>query len=169
MIAEIGSLIASSKAAYDIAKGLGSVYVDDKVRERTSELLNILLSVQANALAVQANHQELLIVKDDLEKKILEFENWSETVRQYELKEVAPGVFVYSCKTPVNSSEPAHWLCAKCFQEKKVHIIQLDHESAGVRHYFCPNCSTKYNIRHNSSGASSPSRGSGGSHGWMGA
>jgi hypothetical protein len=45
MIAEISSLIASSKAAYDIAKGLTSVYVDDKVRERTSELLNILLTV----------------------------------------------------------------------------------------------------------------------------
>lgn len=54
---EISALITSSRAAYDIAKGLTSAYVDDKIRERTSELLTILLSVQTNALAVQAKHR----------------------------------------------------------------------------------------------------------------
>lgn len=154
MIAEISSLITSSRAAYDIAKGLTSVYVDDKVRERTSELLNILLAVQTNAIAVQTNHHALLKEKDDLDKKMMEFKNWSKTERQYELKEIASGTFVYGYKKPAESAKPDHWLCPKCFQEKNAHILQLHYDGdAGPKEYICPNCKTSIKIRtksHNS-------------------
>ncbi|MGB5156338.1 MAG: hypothetical protein WBN77_02755 [Desulfobacterales bacterium] len=144
MIAEIGSLISSSKTAYDIAKGLASVYVDDKVRERTSELIGILLSVQSDALAVNAQHQELLQKKYELEKKILEFENWSETERQYELKEIAVGVFVYAYKKTEQNPETMHWLCAKCYNERKKYPIQRRAHLPDGIHYICNNCNSNY-------------------------
>ena len=151
MISEIASLIASSKAAYDIAKGLTSVHIDDKIRERTADLLGILLAVQSDALIVNAKHQELLKLKYDLEKKILEFENWSETERQYELKEVAPGIFVYAYKKTVESAEPMHWLCTNCWKDRIKSIIQKPLGDS----YTCPKCKTELypflNKRHSDS------------------
>lgn len=168
MIAEISSLIASSRTAYDIAKGLTSVYVDDKVKKHTSELISILLSVQTDALAVQSNHQELLKEKDNLEKKIVEFEKWAETERQYELKEIAPVIFVYSYKEGIEFTEPKHWLCTNCWKDKIKSIIRLSSEGSGSKKYICPNCKDEFYIRHGPSGSYSPNRDSG-PHGWMGA
>ena len=168
MITEIGSLLASSKVAYDIAKGISALKSEVDRNESISQILEVLLAVQTNALSVNAIAQELQEDKSALTQRIMEFEKWSETEMQYELKEIAPGIFVYYYKTANDPAKPIHWLCAKCFHERKAYIIQLDRESAAGKHYFCPNCNTKYDIRHSSSGSSSPSRGSGGPHSWMG-
>ncbi len=69
MNAEMSMLIASCKTAYDIAKGISSFRVEGEVKEKTAELLRILLSVQRDALAMQAKYQELLQEKNDLAKK----------------------------------------------------------------------------------------------------
>lgn len=148
MIAEIGSLIASLRVAYDIAKGIGALKSEVDRNESISKILEILIAVQTNALSVNAIAQELQEEKTALKQKIVEFEKWAETETQYELKEIAPALFVYSYKKSNDSIKPPHWLCAKCFSEKKAHIIQLDRESAGGKHFFCPNCKTKYYIRH---------------------
>jgi hypothetical protein len=150
MIAEIGSLVASSKAAYDIAKGISALKSEVDRNESISKILEVLLSVQTNAVSVNVIAQKLQEEKSALTQRIMEFEKWFETELQYELKEIAPGIFVYCYKITDDPAKPIHWLCAKCFHERKAHIIQLDRESAAGKHYFCPNCSTKYDIRHSS-------------------
>lgn len=144
MITELTSLIASSKTAYDIAKGLTSVYVDEKVRERTSELIGILLSVQGDALSVNAKHQELLQEKYNLEKKIMEFEEWSATKNNYELKELAPGVSAYLRKKINETEESTLWICPYCYNNKKESFLQREcvYETSGF--YFCPTCRTPF-------------------------
>ena len=87
---------------------------------------------------MNAKHQELLKSKDDLEKKILEFENRSETERQYELKEVAPSTFVYMYKKTLKSAEPMHWLCTNCWKDRIKSILQLARHNAAGKTYLCP-------------------------------
>ncbi len=144
MITEISSLVASSKTAYDIAKGLASGYLDEKVRERTSELLGILLSVQSDALAVNSKHQELLQDKYNLEKKIMEFEEWSATKNNYELKELAPGVPAYLRKKTNETEDPTLWICPYCYDKKQESFLQQEchYETGGF--YFCPSCRTPF-------------------------
>jgi hypothetical protein len=144
MIAEISSLIASSKTAYDIAKGLTSVYVDDKVRERTSELVGILLAVQGDALAVNTQHQELLQEKYNLEKKILEFEQWNATKNNYEIKELAPGIIAYLRKKTDESINFAVWICPYCYDQKKESFLQRKGHSEDAGSYLCPSCKTLF-------------------------
>ena len=59
MIAEIGSLLTSSKVAYDIAKGISALKSDVDRNESISKILEVLLTVQTNALSVNAIAQEL--------------------------------------------------------------------------------------------------------------
>lgn len=158
MIAEISSLLISSKAAYDIAKGINALKSDVDRNESISKILEILLSVQVQALSVNAIAQKLQEEKHELAQKLMEFEKWSETERQYELKEIATDIFVYSYKVADNPPKPMHWLCPKCYQERKAHIIQFDCESMAGKHYLCPNCNTKINIRHKTSSSSSPNK-----------
>jgi hypothetical protein len=158
MIPEISTLITSSRTAYDIAKGIGSLKAEVERNEAIAKILEVLISVQTEALAVQSKTQELESEKHALTKKIMEFERWSQTETQYELKEVAPGVFVFSYKVTDNPTKPMHWLCTKCFQEKKAHIIQFAHESAESKRYLCPNCKITFDIPNPNFRSSSPNR-----------
>lgn len=143
MIAEIGSLLASSKVAYDIAKGISALKSDVDRNESISKILEVLLTVQTNALSVNAIAQELQEEKATLTQKIMEFEKWSETETQYELKEITSGIFVYSHKTAVDPTKPIHWLCAKCYHEQKKSILQRTRHDPGGMHYVCHSCSSE--------------------------
>lgn len=169
MIAELSALLSSSKVAYDIAKGVSALKSDVDRNESISKILEILLSVQTQALSVNKIAQELQEEKHELTRRVMEFERWFETEQQYELKEIATGIFVYSYKVADNPSKPMHWLCPKCYQEKKAHIIQFESESAGGTHYLCPNCNMKIKIKHKTSSSPSPDYGHGGPKSWMGA
>jgi len=146
MIAEISSLVSSAKAAYDIAKGIHLLQTDVERNENISKILEVLVSVQFQASSVLAHAHELEIEKHNLTQKIMEFKKWSETELQYELKEVDVGTFVYSYKKTDNNPKPAHWLCPKCFQEKKTYILQLNCDDEYCSDYICSNCNTSLNI-----------------------
>ena len=137
MVAEISMLIGSCKAAYDIAKGISSFRIEGEVKQKTAELLGILLSVQSSALAMQAKYQELLQEKDNLAKKIMEFEEWTKIQDQYELKELASGIAAYFRKKSDESQEPSFWICPYCYDKKKESFLQREYHSESAGFYFC--------------------------------
>ena len=167
MIPELSALVSSAKTAYDIAKGIRALQTEVDRNESISKILEILVSVQFQASSVLAMAHELEIEKHNLTKKIMEFEKWSETDGQYELKEVDTQPFVYSYKKTDKDSKPAHWLCPKCFQEKKTYILQLHYDGDSGRDYICSNCKTIIKLRHGSSGFSPPRSGPSGPNSWM--
>lgn len=134
------SIIASIKAAYDIAKGIGALHTVTERNEAVSKVLEILISVQQDTLSMQQERFLLQQEKETLLKKISEFEQWDQTAAQYELKEIAPGVFVYSLKKDTESTDPAHYLCVNCYTNRqKGFLIQLEPVFSGT-HYKCSKC-----------------------------
>jgi hypothetical protein len=77
--------------------------------------------------------------KDELEKKLIEQENWHNERARYHLKKVGGGVFVYALKESNATTEPAHWLCAHCYEEQKKSILQRNPYPT----WLCPRCKTK--------------------------
>jgi hypothetical protein len=51
---EIASLVTSAKAAYDIAKGVSSLKAEVERNESIAKLLEILISVQTDAVSTYA-------------------------------------------------------------------------------------------------------------------
>ena len=134
------SIFTSAKVAYDIAKGINALKTSVERDEAVAKILEVLLSVQHDALSMQKEQSLLLTEKDNLIKKISEFEKWSEIESQYELKELTAGVPVYSYKTTDKETQPPHLLCANCFNKKqKGHYIKSEIEFDGT-HYKCLNC-----------------------------
>jgi len=166
----ISAALTSLNAASKFIKDSIEKIKDNAVREKVEELLNAIIPLQTHVITLQAMNSESIKEKEALEKKLKEIEDWSEESSRYELKELAPRVYVYTIKADSSYVGPIHNLCTNCFDiHHKKSIIQLLSETAGGIFYFCPNCKTELKVHHGSSGSSSPNRGGGGPHSWMGA
>lgn len=140
MITEISSFIASIKAAYDIAKGIGSLKAEVERNESIAKILEMLVSAQFQASEVLAKAHETEIEKYNLTKKLIELEKWVETEKQYKLQEVYSGVFAYVYKKGEGLPEPLHWLCANRWNDKKKSILQCETKDEYVSSYICQRC-----------------------------
>ena len=144
MIAEISSLISSSKAAFEIAKGISSLNSEVERNQSISKVLEVLITVQMHALSVNAVAQKLQEEKSDLTKKMMELEEWTQTKSNYELKELAPGFPAYARKEADNTKDPALWICPYCYDQKKESFLQGKKHSAEAGSYLCPVCKTTF-------------------------
>jgi len=66
------------------------------------------------------------------------YEKWDSEATRYELKEIVTGIFVYVLKPDHARTEPIHWLCPNCFQQRQKSILNKPH----VDHlnYHCRRC-----------------------------
>ena len=109
MAIEVATFLTSVKATVDIVKGINALKSDTEKDMALSNVLEKLLSVQQDALELQERYYELT-------KKLDSFGKWSEIENKYQLKAIAPGVFVYESKQIEGLIIPKHWLCTNCFR-----------------------------------------------------
>lgn len=133
---EISMALKGFKAAVEITKTILNMSKDVSLSNKIIELQNVILSLHSE-------YGKLIEVKDQLEKELMEYENWDKTKSQYDLKEVAPGVLVYASQKGDQPAEPQHWLCTNCFNDKKKSILQFSKDVRSGRYYSCPKCKTE--------------------------
>lgn len=150
MVTEIASALASLKAASDIIKGFNSLKVDVAVKEKSSELLGIIISLQSHILSIQSEYGGLLDSKSKIEKELVEFKNLIADKSNYVLVEVAPGLLAYSQKKDSNSREPKHYLCQNCFDTKNQKSV-LQRKYAEHNDLVCNSCKSTFRIADNKS------------------
>lgn len=92
MIETIQATITSLKTAIEIAKFISSKEKDDKLKERTKELINTIINLQNQMLSIQSNHSSLLQEKDEISKKFMKLETWNKEKLNYKLTEICAGV-----------------------------------------------------------------------------
>ena len=145
MLSEITTALASIKAATDIIKGFNSLKVDVAVKERSVELLNIIISLQANMLSIQNDYSELSESKSKSEKELLELKNIISDKSKYVLVEINPGILAYTQKVTSNLSEPKHYICQNCFDIKNQQSI-LQRKYAEHKDLICNSCKSTFRI-----------------------
>lgn len=136
-LTEIAIMIKGINDAITIVKSLKP---SDKVQallKIRSDILENLEAIRVGALTLQEERFAIIKEKDELAKKILEFENWANTERNYELTEIARQSFVYRSKKSDQSTEPMHYLCPNCYQERKKSILQYKGPVSGFSCHKC--------------------------------
>ena len=110
----------------DLAKGLKDI--DDAVRRNAAvmELQEILEAQSAQSTLVERN--------SELEKEVADLKAWGAEKQNYELKGIEGRSFVYVKKPTVQSSEPAHWLCATCYQHNRKLFFHAVFRRGKARH-----------------------------------
>jgi hypothetical protein len=140
MPSEFALFLQGVKGTLDVAKGLKSAYDQHTIVQAQSEIIEKLLALQMDALSLQEKHSALIHEKEELEKKVLEAQKWSETESQYELKQVVPGKIVRSYKKPSESTDPPHWLCPNCWEDKKKSVLQGHLNMGDAWDFSCLRC-----------------------------
>lgn len=130
-ISSSAALVASIQHSLQIVKSLFNVRDGALEREKTAELREKLFTVLGDAMTVQAAlasaQEEVAALKD----RIVKMENWNTEAARYELKEIVPGRFAYSIKEAQRGAEPAHSICASCYQRGVKSILQAEHQAVG--------------------------------------
>jgi len=133
----ISAALTSLSLATKFVKGSLEKIKDEAVREKVEELLNAIIPLQSEIIALQEANLSYIKEIQNLEKKLREVEDWDKEAASHELKELSRGIFVYVKKPESGRTRPDVYLCANCFDSNhKKSILQM----AGRGYYRCPSC-----------------------------
>jgi hypothetical protein len=138
VIAEIGMGYGALKKAYEIAKSLKDINDQVALNSAVIELQNQILSAQD---AAQTARERVA----DLEARLAELLDWKAIADRYQLKDFGESTFAYELKADKAEGEPAHLICANCFQQRKRSILQYTHGN-GRRYFDCQSCKTRQGL-----------------------
>lgn len=108
MVGEAFAGLSAVKTAFDLAKGLQNIH-DTAARDRA------VIELQKEILAAQQTQATLIQSVSDLEKEVARLKAWDADKQRYKLTDIRPGVMAYSLKEGMEAGEPAHQLCASCY------------------------------------------------------
>lgn len=113
------SLTAASglKTAIELTKTIVDVRDSAKLAAVKSELLGLLLEAQEEKLALVAQKRELA-------QRVSDLEAWDGEKERYEMKDVGQGCIAYTIKPEAQGAEPAHSICADCYQRHQKSILK---------------------------------------------
>ena len=140
LVGEIFAGISALKAAFDMTKTLSDMS-DAAKRDRLS------INLQKEILSAQAAQMELVDEVSALKAELASFEKWETEKERYKLCQVSLGSLAYVLKKERADGEPAHWICAHCYQQRKRFFLQDagQAEKSGPdisKHLWkCPSCS----------------------------
>lgn len=137
-IPQITALLSGVNQVAQLASGVLKLVKDTEAKQKIIELQTAIFDLHDRVRHAQADQDELAKIKDELERKLMAYQQWDSEAARYELKELADGIFVYALKPDHKGSEPAHYLCPHCFSEKKRSILQRPR--AGYTNYVCHSC-----------------------------
>ena len=136
------AMVTGIKTAIDLATAIKDVTDDIDLKTKTSELYNSIISLQNGVMSMQAENHSLLQENQSLHQKLMEVETWEKEKSKYKLQEISPQVFVYASKATSDSTEPLHWVCAKCYNQGVKSILQLKNKAYSGHYYTCHNCNS---------------------------
>jgi len=143
-ITETTALISGIKGTIDIVKGLKAAYDAHTITQAQTELLQKLLALQMDALAVQEKQSAILNERDQLLKQVAEYENWSEVEKQHHIEEIHPQIYVYVANKPTTSLKTQPWYCANCFSQRQMSVLQSTENSHETyKEFLCHKCNAK--------------------------
>ena len=136
MASELIAGLGLFKTMLDIAKGL-------KDMNETAARNTAVIELQEHILNAKEAQSTLLDEVSSLKKQMADMEKWDAEKQRYELKEVVAGQFAYTLKHEAAADEPAHKLCANCYNQNQKSILQTEIRNPG-RHevLFCQRCGT---------------------------
>lgn len=133
---EIIAFAAAVSHATNIAKAIVSTRDETKLAALNLEFTSAVLELTQKQLVLSQHQQTLLTENETLKKQLAAYERWEQESRRYQLHQLEPGILVYALKPEHAAAQPAHWLCATCYQDRKASILHPDSKGSDV--LVCP-------------------------------
>ena len=137
----IAQALGALKALKDIGQATIGLANAAAFRERQIEFQQRIIDAQSAIFTMQTENSAALERVSELEKEVARVETWDAEKDKYELKTLGLGAFAYMLKPDARGTEEPHWVCAKCYKERRIYIIQF-FEALSSSWHACPACGT---------------------------
>jgi hypothetical protein len=114
---------------------------------KASDLLEKIDGLRMTVFDVYEKNLELVKEKTELEKKVMDNEQWEKEKAKYKLAELETGLFVFAYQKSQENTDPMHYLCKKCMNDNKKSILDFHEMSNGSINYYCQNCNNTLSTR----------------------
>jgi hypothetical protein len=143
MVSEINAALVTINSITALTRTVINSKVDMALREQAIETQSAVIALQNTMITLQSQYQNLLDEKNELKRQLMEIQDWEAEAKNYALTEVADKIFVYASKPTEDTTTPAHWICAHCYQNKQKSIIQRTVGTISSTIWQCPRCETQ--------------------------
>lgn len=112
---------------------------------KASELLEKIDSLSVTIMELYEKNLELIKEKAELEKKVVNNEQWEKEKTKYKLYELDTEIYVYAYQKSNNNTDPMHYVCKKCMEDGKKSVLDFIHENSdGSKKYHCNRCDVSF-------------------------
>ena len=108
-----------------------------------ADLNQRVIDLQEKILSAQEAQFALVKRVDELEKQLAALETKSSQMQRYQLKDFGSGTFAYELKELEARGEPIHHVCAACYQQGHISVLQFSIRSNGQDWYECLQCKSR--------------------------
>jgi hypothetical protein len=124
-LAAIAGLMATVRNLKDLVASMVHARDTAVLRAKVGEFNERLIDAQQDIFAIQQDRAALVERVTELVGQIAKLEAWQTEKERYELKDLTGGrVFAYALKEAMTGGEPAHPICAHCYQAGSKSILQ---------------------------------------------
>jgi Zn finger protein HypA/HybF involved in hydrogenase expression len=141
-IGSITAAVGSLRAAGEIAVGLINLKTMAEVQTKAIELNGKILAAQHELFAANAAQAAFIERIRELEKQITDMKAWETEKQRYKLASPVGGSIVYALQKSMSDGEPAHYICANCYQDGKKSILQNSFGHSWTT-FVCPVCKSE--------------------------
>ena len=134
--------------ASNIIKSLFKLKMDNAIIEKLNMLNKELFSIHSSNLELQQKLASSDAEITNLKKEIAQFEEWENQKVRYKLYSPWDSAVVYAITEANSRGEPPHWLCTKCFENRKRSFLYpRKSKDTGYEEFFC-NCGAVVSSHH---------------------
>lgn len=141
----VAALVQLAPSLSKLASDLVSTSDTAKRNAQLIEFQHALIGLQALIASVQQENATLAREKGDAEEELKRVKDWERQKQRYRLTAPFPGCMVYALQKSMSEGEPAHYLCAACYQKGQASILQSKEggqrkEGRVMSSFGCPAC-----------------------------
>ncbi|EMB5660448.1 hypothetical protein [Pseudomonas aeruginosa] len=124
MMDAISGALTAVTSVLSLSKDISNARTDHEIAVKTGELSERLGQVLEMLITAQTGYLTLLEEKRQLEADLVQFKDWTHEKQRYQLHQFPAGALAYRIKPEMQGSEPAHEICADCYQKGIKTILQ---------------------------------------------
>ncbi len=128
------------KGALDIAQGIAALKTETAINQAVIDIQRLLLDAQRALTEADRTHSGDLKHATELEQEIVRLKDWSAEKERYQLHAIDGRTFAYVQKPGMENGQPAHWLCANCFDNRHIKSILQFAGMMSEAAYRCASC-----------------------------
>ena len=136
MVGEVFAGIGAFNSMFGIAKAIRDM--DDTVKRNAA-----VADLWEQIIAAQTRYMAAIEQVGELKEELRGLETWEAEKQRYKLPDFGGGTFAYALKPEAAQGEPAHRVCAHCYHDGHIAILQFSTKASGQDYFDCLRCKSR--------------------------